>query len=201
MTRQQAILKRSFDVIFAFLGLLITGWLILFCFILASISTRANGFFIQQRVGRKGRLFPCAKIRTMRNISGLTGTVTVEGDERITSLGRVFRKTKLDELPQLWNIFIGQMSFVGPRPDVLGFADQLEGEDRRILLVRPGLTGPATLRFRDEEKILSQQADPEKYNREIIWPEKMKLNLDYINNYTFTNDLILILKTLLSMKL
>ena len=200
LTPVQAFLKRAFDVIGAAAGLLLTGPIILFAFIAASVDTRANGFFTQQRVGRKGRIIRIVKIRTMRNIEGVETTVTTDSDPRITSLGRFFRQTKIDELPQLVNVLIGQMSFVGPRPDVPGFADQLKDDDRIILTVRPGITGPATLKYRNEETLLSRQNDPERYNREVIFPDKLRLNRSYVENYSFYKDMIYILQTILPNK-
>ncbi|MCE2874026.1 MAG: sugar transferase [Planctomycetaceae bacterium] len=165
--------------------------------IVASIDTRQNGLFIQMRVGRDGRLFPLLKIRTMRTVAGWTSTVTTGRDPRITTMGRLLRRTKLDELPQLLNVLMGDMSLVGPRPDVPGFADRLQGADRVVLTLRPGITGPATLRFRDEEALLAAQPDPERYNREVIWPEKVRLNRQYAERYTFRADLVFILRTLM----
>jgi len=196
MSDWERILKRLFDFMGALVGLLLLWWLILIAFILASIDTRQSGFFTQQRVGKDGKLFRVIKIRTMRDLPHIDTTVTQESDPRITRLGRFWRKTKIDELPQLINVLLGQMSFVGPRPDVPGFADQLEGEDRIILTIRPGITGPATLKFRDEEKLLAQQDDPEAYNREVIWPEKVRLNREYIENYSLWRDLQYIWQTI-----
>lgn len=133
----------------------------------------------------------------MKNLPGINTNVTTDKDPRITRLGRFFRKTKIDELPQLINVFLGQMSFVGPRPDVPGFADKLTGDDRIILTVRPGITGPATLKFRDEEKLLAAQSDPERYNREVIYPEKVRLNREYVENYSFWQDIKYIFQTIL----
>lgn len=195
LTFSQMILKRSFDIFFSFLGLLFSFWLIFFAWLLASIDTRSNGFFIQKRVGRNGVLFQVVKIKTMRPSAVIKTTVTKVGDPRITKLGAFFRKTKIDELPQLWNVLIGDMSFVGPRPDVPGFADCLEGTDKAVLSIRPGITGPATLSYRNEEEILAEQSDPEEYNRKVIWPDKVKINLDYIYNWSLTNDINLILQT------
>jgi lipopolysaccharide/colanic/teichoic acid biosynthesis glycosyltransferase len=189
-------LKRSFDLIVSFLGLLATSWLIVIAWITASIDTRKSGFFIQSRIGKDARRFKVVKIRTMRDVAGVNTKVTTSRDPRITPLGAFFRKTKIDELPHLWNVFLGHMSFVGPRPDVPGYADQLEGEDRIVLSIRPGITGPATLAFRDEETLLAAQDDPERYNREVIYPEKVRLNKQYILNYNFFRDLKLILQTL-----
>lgn len=132
----------------------------------------------------------------MRNVTGISTNVTQSNDPRITRLGHFFRKTKIDELPQLFNVFLGHMSFVGPRPDVPGFADKLSGPDRVILSVRPGITGPATIRFRNEEQILAQQADSEKYNQEVIWPEKVRLNREYVEDYSFWRDLRYIWQTI-----
>ena len=130
-------------------------------------------------------------------MAGNDTTITSSNDVRITKSGAFFRKTKIDELPQLWNVLIGQMSFVGPRPDVPGYADRLQGKDRRVLSVRPGITGPAQLAYRDEEDILADQNDPVKYNDEVIWPDKVKINLDYVKNYSFFKDLYYIWKTII----
>ena len=121
--------------------------------------------------------------------------ITTSKDPRITKFGHFLRKTKLDELPQLWNVLIGQMSFVGPRPDVPGYADQLEGDDKIILSVKPGITGPASLAFKDEEELLAQKDNPKQYNDEVIWPQKVKINKDYIRNYSFKNDIKYIIET------
>jgi|694.fasta_scaffold53099_3 lipopolysaccharide/colanic/teichoic acid biosynthesis glycosyltransferase len=189
------IAKRAFDIGLSLLGLLVFGWLMLLAALLATIDTRQNGFFTQTRVGQGGQLFRTIKIRTMRNVPGVTTTVTSARDPRITRLGRFFRRTKLDELPQLINVLLGQMSFVGPRPDVPGFADQLSGADRIILAIRPGITGPATLSFRHEEALLAAQADPERYNREVIYPEKVRLNRIYIEQYNLRKDLTYLIQT------
>jgi lipopolysaccharide/colanic/teichoic acid biosynthesis glycosyltransferase len=197
LSRSDRWLKRGFDLTFSALGLVLTGWLIGLAYILASIDTGKSGFFIQERVGREGRRFNVIKIRTMRDAVEISTNVTTARDPRITRLGRFFRRTKIDELPQLINVLLGQMSFVGPRPDVPGFADQLTGADRLILTVRPGITGPATLRFRDEEKLLARQPDPEAYNREVIYPEKVRLNREYVEHYSFARDLQYIIQTIL----
>jgi lipopolysaccharide/colanic/teichoic acid biosynthesis glycosyltransferase len=194
LTAGQRLAKRCFDLLVAVTGLLLGGWLILLAWLLASIDTRSNGFFIQERVGRNGRTFHVIKIKTMRDTTGGT-TVTQRGDPRITYLGTLLRKLKIDELPQLFNVLVGSMSLVGPRPDVSGFADTLTGEERLILSIAPGITGPATLKYRDEEALLAQQAEPEKYNREVIWPDKVKINLYYVRNWRFTADLRYILQT------
>jgi lipopolysaccharide/colanic/teichoic acid biosynthesis glycosyltransferase len=196
MSEFQKAIKRTFDVVFAFLGLLATWWLILLAWIAASIDTRSNGFFTQQRVGKEGQLFKVVKIKTMRPDKRLQTTVTRSGDPRITPLGAFWRKTKIDELPQLWNVLLGDMSFVGPRPDVPGFADKLEGEERAMLSIRPGITGPATLKYRNEEELLAEQDDPEAYNQDVIWPDKVQINLEYIRNWSLKQDLKYIWKTI-----
>ena len=196
LTPASRFLKRSFDIVFAVLGFLLLGWLILIAFLLAAWDTGESGIFRQERVGKDGRLFKVIKIRTMRSDPAVRTTVTSAADPRITRLGSFWRRTKIDELPQLINILLGQMSFVGPRPDVPGFADRLQGTDRIILSVRPGITGPAALRFRHEETLLASQLDPERYNREIIYPEKVRINRIYIENYSFWSDLKYIWQTI-----
>lgn len=189
-------LKRSVDFLGALFGLSLTWWIILISYVLASIDTHENGFFIQKRVGRNGELLSFIKIRTMRSDPSFQTNVTTDRDPRITSLGRFFRKTKLDELPQLVHVLFGQMSFVGPRPDVPSFADNLSGDDRIILSVRPGITGPATLKYRNEESILAGQDDPERYNDEVIFPDKVRLNKEYVENYSFRKDIKYIWQTI-----
>lgn len=197
MRLRHRIAKRTFDITVSLVGCVALLWLMALAWIVASIDTRQNGLFIQMRVGRDGRLFPLLKIRTMRTVAGWTSTVTTGRDPRITTMGRLLRRTKLDELPQLLNVLMGDMSLVGPRPDVPGFADRLQGADRVVLTLRPGITGPATLRFRDEEALLAAQPDPERYNQEVIWPEKVRLNRQYVERYTFGGDLALIVRTLM----
>jgi lipopolysaccharide/colanic/teichoic acid biosynthesis glycosyltransferase len=192
----QAAAKRAFDVVGAVVGLMLTGWIIAIAWVLAAIDTRSNGFFVQQRVGHRGRLFNAVKIRTMRSTSETGTSVTTSEDPRITDLGRFWRKTKIDELPQLFNVLLGNMSFVGPRPDVPGFADELSGEDRLVLSVRPGITGPATLIYRNEEELLASVDGPEAYNRDVIWPNKVRLNREYVANWSFVSDIYCIITTL-----
>jgi lipopolysaccharide/colanic/teichoic acid biosynthesis glycosyltransferase len=185
----QALGKRVFDFCVSLLGLGLTFWIILPAWLLATVDTRKNGFFMQDRVGRNGKTFKVIKVRTMRPVQGVETVVTTDQDPRITRLGRFWRKTKIDELPQLINVLKGDMSFVGPRPDVPGFADRLVGGERLILSIRPGITGPATLKYRDEEQILMGVDDPEAYNREVIFPDKVRINLEYIRKYSFWKDL------------
>lgn len=124
------------------------------------------------------------------------GSITTAADSRITLIGKLLRKFKLDELPQLWNVFTGKMSFVGPRPDVPGYADKLEGSDRKILELRPGITGPASIYFRNEEELLAGVENPKEYNDAVIWPRKVQLNLEYLDNWGFWKDIGYILVTL-----
>lgn len=156
--------------------------------------------FCQRRVGKNGELFVMHKFRTMSEGNDGT-TVTVAGDNRITKLGAFLRRTKLDELPELWDVFVGKMSMVGPRPDVPGYADKLQGEDREILSLRPGITGPATLKYRDEETLLTQEENPHQYHDEVIYPDKVRLNRYYLRHYSFFLDLKIIFATLLGRKI
>ena len=194
MTLKDRFIKRLFDIVFSFIGLLITWPIILIAWIVASIETKSNGFFLQKRVGKNGKLFTIIKIKTMYPNKG--SSVTTANDKRITKSGRFFRKYKIDELPQLINVLKGDMSFVGPRPDVPGYADKLEGEDRIILSVRPGITGPATLKYKNEEEILAKVDNPEEYNDNVIWPDKVRINKEYIKNWSFKKDLEYIIKTI-----
>ena len=156
--------------------------------------------FKQKRVGRNGKLFTMYKFRSMTVGHG-GSSVSVAGESRITPLGAKLRKYKLDELPELWNVLIGDMSFVGPRPDVPGYADQLKGEDRDVLKLRPGITGPASLKYRDEEELLAKQSDPQKYNDEVIFPDKVRLNLYYLRRYSFLKDIQMIFATVLGRRM
>lgn len=197
MTENQIKIKRLFDIAFSVVGLFLFWPLILICIVIARIDTRHSGIFTQKRVGQHGRYFNVHKIRTMTASSGNGGsTVTVVYDPRITRSGAIMRKLKFDELPQLWNVLLGEMSFVGPRPDVPGYADKLVGEAREILNLRPGITGPATLCYRDEEKILAEVNDPVTFNDTIIFPDKVRINLNYYQNWSFRLDIVYILVTL-----
>lgn len=165
--------------------------------LLAWLDTGKNGFFTQKRVGQFGKIFKVIKIRTMKPSADIDTTVTTSNDLRITNFGSFLRRTKLDELPQLINVFLGHMSFVGPRPDVPGFADQLLDDEIIILSIKPGITGPATLAYRNEEELLSSVDNPEEYNRDVIFPEKVRINIEYIKNYTFMGDIKYIVATIL----
>lgn len=196
MKESQVFFKRIFDVTFSIVGIILTWWLILIAYIIASIDTKSNGLFIHERIGKSGKKFNLFKIKTMKDDKSIKTTVTSSSDPRITPIGAFLRKTKIDELPQLFNILIGNMSFVGPRPDVPGYADELKGNQRKILKIRPGITGPATLEYKNEEEILEKKSNPEKYNREVIYPHKVSINLRYINNYSFIDDIKYILLTI-----
>ena len=188
--------KRTFDIVFSLTGIVLTWWIMLLAWLAASWETKSNGLFMQQRVGMGGKLFNLFKIKTMKPVNGMITTVTTREDSRITKSGAFFRKTKIDELPQFFNVLLGDMSFVGPRPDVPGFADRLEGKARIVLSVRPGITGPASIKYRNEEELLAKQKDPEQYNREVIWPDKVKINMDYIENWSFSKDIGYIVRTI-----
>ncbi|NDV58990.1 sugar transferase [Bacteroides sp. 519] len=191
------IFKFIFDRLFSLLGLILIFPLLAIIALLIRIKM-PNGpiIFKQKRIGQYGKLFTMYKFRSM-NISHHGSSISVKGEKRITPLGAKLRKYKLDELPELWNVLIGDMSFVGPRPDVPGYADKLEGDSRRILQLKPGITGPASLKYRNEEEILAQQDDPQKYNDEILFPDKVKINLFYLDNWSFYLDIKIILYTIL----
>lgn len=197
LTNLLMILKWVFDRLMALIGLLVLWPVLLVVAILVKIKMPGGPvIFKQKRVGRHGKLFTIYKFRTMC-IGHAGSSVSVAGECRITPLGAKLRRFKLDELPELWNVLIGDMSFVGPRPDVPGYADQLQGNDRNILKLRPGITGPATLKYRNEEELLAKHPDPQKYNDEIIFPDKIRINLHYYNNYSYIKDLHMILCTVL----
>ena len=188
-------LKSLFDFTIALSTIFLFWWVIALAWLVASLETRSNGLFIQKRVGKGGKLFSVYKIKTMKKVNGIDTTITSANDVRITKSGKFFRDTKIDELPQLWNVLIGDMSFVGPRPDVEGYADKLEGDDRVILTIRPGITGPASIKYRNEEEILSKEKNPQEYNDTVIWPDKVKINKEYIKNWSLKKDIEYIMKT------
>lgn len=190
-------MKFLFDRLASFFGLLIIWPVLIIVAILIKIKMPGGPvFFTQKRVGRNGKLFTMYKFRSM-TVSHSGSSISVAGESRITPFGAKLRKYKIDELPELWNVLIGDMSFVGPRPDVPGYADMLKGEDRDILKLRPGITGPASLKYRNEEELLSHVDDPIKYNNEVIFPDKVRINLYYLHNYSFWTDIKLILCTVL----
>lgn len=212
------ILKYIFDRVVAIIGLAVLWPILLIVAILIKIKMPGGpAFFVQKRVGKDGRLFNCHKFRTM-TVKHNGSTVSVAGDSRITPLGATLRHYKLDELPGLWDVLIGNMSFVGPRPDVPGYADKLVGDDRNVLKLRPGITGPATLKYRLEDEYLAnaralvanlnlndnvnfdEMSDQEVavwYNDNVIYPDKVRLNCYYYKHYSFIKDIQMILCTVL----
>jgi lipopolysaccharide/colanic/teichoic acid biosynthesis glycosyltransferase len=180
--------KRLFDIILSLLCLVITGWIILFFYVAIILTTGQNGFFLQERIGRYGKKFTIFKLKSMAD--------TPFG-KKISPIGTFIRKYKIDEFPQFLNILIGDMSFVGPRPDVAGYYDALQGEERCLLELRPGLTGPATIKYAREEELLSGKEDPIYYNDNVIFPDKVNLNMMYYKNRSFFLDLKLLFNTFL----
>lgn len=208
------IFKRLFDIIASFFGLLLIWWVYPIVAILIKVKMPGGpAFFCQKRVGRDGKLFTCHKFRTM-TVKHSGSSVSVAGDSRITPLGAKLRHYKIDELPELWDVLIGNMSFVGPRPDVPGYADQLQGDDRVVLKLRPGITGPATLKYRLEDEMISNyvaerqavgdtrdsQVIAVEYNDTVIYPDKVRLNKYYYEHYSFWKDIEMIFATVLGFK-
>jgi lipopolysaccharide/colanic/teichoic acid biosynthesis glycosyltransferase len=187
------------DIVLSLVGLALIWWFIALGWCVAAIDTRQNGLFRQDRIGKHGKPFKIWKLRTMREDPYLNTSVTTQSDPRITRSGAILRLTKWNELPQLFNVLTGHMSFVGPRPEVPGFADKLEGRDRIILTTPPGITGPATLRFRNEEIVLDSVADPDAYNIDVLFPEKVELNREYVENYSLAKDLKYIFMTVFAL--
>ena len=183
------------DILFSLGALLLLLLPVIILAILASLSTGQSGIYRQLRVGQEGRLFQIYKLRTMTGEESKQW-ITLPDDPRITRFGRFLRKYNLDELPQLFNVLIGEMSLVGPRPDVPGYADRLEGEDRMILEVKPGITGPATLKYRNEEDLLGEQTDPITFNDHVLWRDKVRINKEYILNWSLSGDIKILLKTI-----
>lgn len=192
MTTTEKNIKRFFDVFFACIGLVAVGWFTLIMIVISKVFIGGNGIFRQKRVGQYGKLFTIYKIETIHPKEA------IQNKPHVSKLGQWMRNAKVDELPQLWNVLEGTMSFVGPRPDIEGFADTLQGEEAIILTVKPGITGPATLYFRNEEALLKTQEDQETYNKEVIWPQKVALNIKYVNEYSFKKDIQYLVKTIFS---
>ena len=194
--------KYLFDKVVSFFGLVCLSPVFLIVAIL--IKKRMPGgpvIYRQQRVGQYGRLFTVYKFRSM-NVAGEGRTsIASEEEDRITPLGKTLRRYKLDELPELWNVLKGDMSFVGPRPDVPGYADKLKGKDRDILKLKPGITGPASLKYRQEEDLLNSVTNPQEYNDKVIYPDKVRLNLYYLEHYSFFKDIEMIVCTVLGKKM
>ncbi len=208
------ILKFIFDRLVALIGLLILWPVLVVVAIMVKVKMPGGpAFFVQKRVGKDGKLFSCHKFRSM-TVKHSGSSVSVAGDSRITPFGATLRHYKLDELPGLWDVLIGNMSFVGPRPDVPGYADKLEGEDRDVLKLRPGITGPATLKYRLEDEMISEYvAQKQKegdtrpaqdiaveYNDNVIYPDKVRLNCYYYRHYSFIKDIQMIFATVLGFK-
>ena len=209
------LLKWIFDRVVAFIGLLILWPVLLVVAIFVKIKMPGGpAFFVQKRVGKAGKLFNCHKFRSM-TVKHNGSAVSVAGDSRITPFGATLRHYKLDELPGLWDVLIGNMSFVGPRPDVSGYADKLEGDDRDVLKLRPGITGPATLKYRLEDEMISEyvakkqeagdtrsmQEIAVEYNDNVIYPDKVRLNCYYYHHYSFFKDIQMIICTVLGKKM
>lgn len=209
------ILKRLFDILASFFGLLILWPVLVIVAILVKVKMPGGpAFFCQKRVGKDGKLFTCHKFRTMV-VAHNGSSVSVSGDSRITPLGAKLRHYKLDELPELWDVLIGNMSFVGPRPDVPGYADKLEGDDRDVLKLRPGITGPATLKYRLEDEMIAKYVSARQsegdsrpsqdiaveYNDTVIYPDKVRLNCYYYRHYSFIMDIRMIFATVLGRKI
>jgi len=186
LTDKQQLIKRVFDILLSLLLLPFVLFPLVFLIILATLSTRKSGVFIQKRIGKNGLPFSFYKIRTLK---GKNHTSIIDIQQQETSFGKWLRNSKLDELPQLVNVLNGTMSLVGPRPDLPGYADQLQGDDRIILTIRPGITGPATLKYKNEDALLLQQSNPNKYNDEVLWPDKVAINKEYIRNWSLQKDI------------
>lgn len=177
--------KRIFDCFFSFFLLVVFLWLFPLIYTLALLDTRSNGLFLQRRIGQYGKPFTIFKIKT---INSKTGNVSI--------FGRFLQAYKLDELPQLFNVLIGDMSLVGPRPDVPGYYDLLVGQDRKVLELKPGITSEASLKYFNEKTILKEHIDPLEYNNSVLFPDKVKMNLEYYNHRSFMVDLKIIFKTI-----
>ena len=189
-------MKRLFDLLLSICLLVILFSLFIIISFIIKISSRGPIFFIQERVGKDAKLFKMIKFRTMYLNQKNTSSITIKGDLRVTKIGVFLRKYKLDELPELINVVVGHMSMVGPRPDVSGYADKLVGEDSKIVRLRPGITGPASLKYANEEEILSSKDNPKLYNDNILYPDKVKINLDYYYNNNIWLDIKIIFLTI-----
>jgi lipopolysaccharide/colanic/teichoic acid biosynthesis glycosyltransferase len=188
--------KRALDLILSTVGLAMLSPLLLIIALLVILTSRGPAFYRQQRVGRNGELFRIVKFRSMVANSDKSGPlITSTHDPRVTCMGRFLRRYKLDELPQLWNVVKGEMSLVGPRPEVPRYVKTYSPLQRRVLLVRPGITDPASILYRHEEELLGQQADPDRYYRDVVLPDKLRLNLEYLGHISFSYDTSLVLRT------
>lgn len=188
------LIKRSFDIIASFLGLILLSHVLLLVAALITIFTPGPVFFCQKRTGKYGKPFILYKFRTMIVNHG-GNSISVKGENRITKLGAKLRKYKLDELPELWNVLKGDMSIVGPRPDIPEYTIKLIGEELEILELRPGITSPASIKYANEEELVASAPDPKKYYNNVIWPDKIRLNLEYSRNHSFLGDIMIIINT------
>ena len=188
--------KRIFDLLFAFFGIIFFSPIFLMIIFLIKLDSKGSVFFSQSRIGLKGEVFDIIKFRTMNINQNSNSTITLKDDSRITRIGKYLRKYKLDELPELFNILLGEMSFVGPRPDVTGYADKLVGLDKNILKLKPGITSRASLKYANEEFLLTQVDDPISYNNNTIYPDKVRMNLNYYNNHNIWVDIKVIFATI-----
>ncbi|MFK5889277.1 MAG: sugar transferase [Flavobacteriaceae bacterium] len=195
LSNSQKLFKRSFDILFAFTGLIICFIPLFLFLVLASFDTKKFGLFKQKRIGFLCKPFDIYKIRTIKGIDTEEVYISQHSKE-ISKFGKFLRKYHIDEWPQLYNILIGDMSFVGPRPDLVGYADKLQPKDQLFLQVKPGITSPASLKYRNENELLLQQKNPEKYYKATLWPDKVKLNNDYVKNWSFFWDIKLIWLTI-----
>ena len=191
--------KRLFDIIFSLLGIIFLFPVFIFVSILIKIDSSGPVFFLQERVGLNGKLFKIIKFRSMKEDHKNSLTVTLENDKRITRIGKKLRKYKIDEVPELINVLVGDMSFVGPRPDVPGYADLLKGNDRNVLKLRPGITSLASVKYSNEEQLLMVQKDPIAYNNDVIFPDKVRMNLNYYENNNIWIDIKIIFATLFAL--
>ena len=189
-------MKVIFDYFFAIVGLFISLPLLITISILIKLTSKGPIFYTQKRVGREGKIFTIIKFRSMTTTHKDNNTITIGGDIRITKFGKIIRRFKLDELPELLNILKGEMSFVGPRPDLPGYADKLKDENRKILALKPGITSQASLKYANEEEILANEDNPINYNNEVIYPDKIKMNLDYYYNHNLWIDIKIIFATI-----
>lgn len=184
LSKSHRIFKRTFDIIISAILVFLFWWVILLGIFFCSISTKSLGLFTQVRIGQFGKPFTIYKLQTFNS-----------KNQRPSSFGKFLRKSKIDELPQLFQVLFGTMSLVGPRPDIAGYADKLIGDDSIILSLKPGLTGPASIVYRNEDKLLKLQPNPENYNNNIIWPRKVAINKNYLKNYNYCTDIYVVWKT------
>jgi lipopolysaccharide/colanic/teichoic acid biosynthesis glycosyltransferase len=193
-------IKRVFDIFFSVLGIVFFLPVFLVISLLISLESKGPILFLQDRVGLNEKFFKIIKFRTMKVDHNSKSTITLIDDNRITRIGSLIRRYKIDELPELFNVLKGDMSFVGPRPDVPGYADKLQGEDRNILKLRPGITSMASLKYANEELLLSKVEDPVDYNNNVIYPDKVKMNLNYYYNHNIWIDIKVIFATIFLLK-